>query len=258
MNILVLGDVVSSSGCEFVRKKLPSLKKLKGIDYCIANGENSAKGNGVTPASAEFLFSSGIDFITGGNHSFRRSEIYDFLDEREDIIRPYNYPGETYGKGVSVIDLGRAKIAVINLMGTMLMGENLDNPFYAADRALKETDGAKIVLVDFHAEATSEKKALGYYIDGRVSAFFGTHTHVQTADECILKGGTGYISDLGMCGPEESVLGVDKDIIIKKFRTNLPCRFDTADDRDCMLNGCIFSVDEKTGRCTDIERINLR
>lgn len=258
MNILVLGDVVSSKGCEFVRKKLPSLKKFKQIDYCIANGENSAKGNGITPESAQFLFSSGVDFITGGNHSFRRSEVYDFLDEREDVIRPYNFPNGVPGKGVSVIDLGRCKIAVINLMGTMLMGEALENPFYCADKALTETDGAKIILVDFHAEATSEKKALAYYLDGRVSAFFGTHTHIQTADECILKNGSGYITDLGMCGVEESVLGVDKDVIIKKFKTNLPVRFIPAEGDECILCGCIFVVDEKSGKCTDIERIYLR
>lgn len=258
MNILVLGDVVSSSGCEFVRKKLPALKKLKAIDFCIANGENSAKGNGVTPASAEHLFSSGVDFITGGNHSFRRNEVYDFLESRDDIIRPYNFPSGAPGKGVSVVDLGRTRLAVINLMGTMFMGEALENPFYAADKALKETDGCKIVLVDFHAETTSEKKALGFYLDGKVSAFFGTHTHVQTADETILEKGTGYITDLGMCGPEESVLGVDKDIIINKFRTNMPLRFDTADNKECSLCGCIFVIDEKSGKCSEIERIYLK
>lgn len=258
MNILVLGDVVSEAGCEFVRKKLPAFKKLKSIDYCIANGENSAKGNGITVNSAEFLFSSGVDFITGGNHSFRRSEIYDFLDEREDIIRPYNFPSGAPGNGVSVVDTGRAKIAVINLMGTMFMGENLENPFYAADRALKETQGAKIILLDFHAETTSEKKALAYYLDGRISAFFGTHTHIQTADECILSGSTGYITDLGMCGVEDSVLGVDKNIIIKKFKTNLPARFDTVETGECILCGCIFEIDEKSGKCTDVERIYLR
>lgn len=258
MNILVLGDVVSSSGCDFLRRRLPALKKLKGVDFCIANAENSAKGNGVTPLSAEHLFTSGVDFLTGGNHSFRRSEVYDFLDEREDIIRPYNYPDGAPGKGVSVIDLGRTRLAVINLMGTMLMGETLENPFYAADRALSQVRDCKTVIVDFHAETTSEKKALGYYLDGRVSVFFGTHTHVLTADETVLPGGTGYITDVGMCGPEESVLGVEKDIIIKKFKTNMPMRFDTADKNECMLCGCIFAVDEKTGKCTDVERITVR
>ena len=256
MNILVLGDVVSLAGCSFVRKKLPALKKLKAIDFCIANGENSAKGNGITPESAEYLFSSGVDFITGGNHSFHRQEIYDFLDEREDIIRPYNFPNGVYGKGVSVIDTGRARIAVINLMGTMFM-ENLENPFFAADKALKETEcKAKIILVDFHAEATSEKQALAYYLDGRVSALFGTHTHVLTNDDRILEKGTGYISDIGMCGVIDSVLGVEKNIVIEKFRNNMPVRFDNAKGK-CMINGCIFTVDEKTGRCTATEVVRF-
>lgn len=256
MNILVLGDVVSSSGCEFVRRKLSSLKKMKAIDFCIANGENSAKGNGITPDSARFLFSSGVDFITGGNHSFRRNEVYSFLDEREDIIRPYNFPEGAPGRGAAVIDLGRTSIAVINLMGTMYM-EALENPFYAVEKALEQVQGVKTVLVDFHAETTSEKKAMGFFLDGKVSAVFGTHTHVQTADECILPGGTGYITDVGMCGPYESVLGVEKEIIIKKFRTNLPARFETADKGACSINACIFEIDEKSGKCTDIERLIL-
>ncbi len=256
MNILILGDVVSSSGCDFVRKKLPALKKLKGIDLCIANGENSAKGNGITPESALHLFASGVDFITGGNHTFRRPEIYSFLDERTDIIRPYNYPDGAPGSGIGIIDMGKTQVAVVNLMGTMY-SEALTNPFYAADAALNELKGYKIILVDFHAEATSEKKALGYYLDSRVSAFFGTHTHVQTADEEILCGKTGYITDVGMCGPKDSVLGVKKEIVIEKFRTNMPKRFETADNLPCMLNGCIFEIDEKSGKCTDIERISL-
>lgn len=256
MNILVLGDVVSESGCEFVRRKLPQLKKSLNIDFCIANAENSAKGNGVTVQSAEHLFSSGVDFLTTGNHAFRRAEIYDFLDSREDIIRPYNYPNGVPGRGVSVIDLGRATIAVINLMGTMYL-EALENPFHSVDKALEETKDCKIRLVDFHAEATSEKKALGFYLDGKVSAVFGTHTHVQTADECILKGGTGYITDVGMCGPFESVLGVKKEIIINKMRTNLPARFEIEENSPCSINACVFTVDEKSGKCTAINRLNL-
>lgn len=256
MNILVLGDVVSTGGCHFVREKLSAFKRLKKIDLCIANGENSAKGNGITPDSAAYLFASGVDFITGGNHTFRRNEVYDLLDESQDIIRPYNYPDGVPGKGVGIIDMGRTRVAVINLMGTMYT-EALTNPFHAIEQALKETDGCKIILVDFHAEATSEKKALGFMLDGRVSAFFGTHTHVQTADERILPGGTGYITDLGMCGAINSVLGVKKDIVINKFKTNLPVRFETADDLECMINGCIFEIDEKSGKCIDIERISI-
>lgn len=256
-NVLALGDVVSQSGCDFVRKKLPGLKRENKIDFCVANGENSAKGNGITPQSANELFSSGVDFITTGNHAFRRNEIFDFFDERDDIIRPFNYPPGAPGRGVSVVDLGRTRLAVINLMGTMLMNP-LENPFYAAERALLQTEGCKIVLVDFHAETTSEKKALGFYLDGKVSAFFGTHTHVQTSDETILSGGTGYITDLGMCGPEKSVLGVKKEIVIKSFKTNLPQHFEAADDESCVLCGCIFSIDEKSGKCLQTKRIILR
>ena len=186
MNILVIGDVVSDIGCRFLRKKLPAFKKLKDIDFCIVNGENSAAGNGITPLSAQELFTSGADFITTGNHVYRRKEVYDLLDESEFIIRPCNYPEANPGKGYSIVDMGRYSVAVINLMGTMYM-ESLENPFTAVDRVLKEIGNATpVILVDFHAEATSEKQALAYYLDGRVSAVYGTHTHIQTADDSIL------------------------------------------------------------------------
>ena len=257
MVILCLGDVVSSSGCDFVRKKLPALKKLKGVDLCIANGENSAKGNGITKESARHLFASGVDFITTGNHAFRRPESRELLDERDDIVRPFNYPSDVPGKGIGIIDLGRIRVAVVNLMGNVSMDDSFDNPFLAADKALGQLNDNKIILVDFHAEATSEKQALGFYLDGRVSAVFGTHTHVLTADEGVLPGGTGYITDIGMCGPADSVLGVKKEIIIEKFKTNLPARFDTADDNPCFLSGCIFEIDERSGRCLGAERIMI-
>lgn len=257
MNILVLGDVVSEIGCEFLRKKLPALKKLKAIDFCIANGENSSTGNGITPYSADYLFSSGVDFITTGNHVFRRKEVYEMLDENEFIIRPYNFHKSNPGKGYAVVDTGRYAIGILNLSGSMYL-DKCDCPFECADRAIEEIKKqTNIILVDFHAEATSEKKALGFYLDGRISALFGTHTHVQTSDATVLKGGTGYITDLGMCGVIDSVLGVDKNIVIEKFRRGMPTRFDPASG-ECMLNGCIFTVDEKTGRCTDIETIDLR
>lgn len=256
MNILVLGDVVSDSGCEFIRKKLPAFKKLKNIDFTIANGENSSAGNGITPFSADHLFTSGVDFITTGNHVYRRKEVFDYLDDCENIIRPCNYNSANPGRGVAVVDTGMHTIGIINLMGTMFM-ENLENPFYAADKALAEIEGkAKIILVDFHAEATSEKQALAYYLDGRVSALFGTHTHVLTNDDRILEKGTGYISDIGMCGVIDSVLGVEKSIVINKFRNNMPVRFDNAKGR-CMINGCIFTVDEKSGRCTATETVRF-
>lgn len=254
MNILVLGDVVSGIGCDFLRKKLPSFKRLKAIDFCIANGENSATGNGITPDSAEHLFTSGVDFITTGNHVFRRKEVYSYLDENEFVIRPYNLDSSVPGKGFALIDTGRYSVAVINLMGNMY-SDCCENAFRAADRVLSEIAGrTNIILVDFHAEATSEKKAMGFYLDGRASAVFGTHTHVLTADERVLPGGTGYITDIGMCGVKDSVLGVDKDIIIEKFLTGMPARFDSAEG-SCMINGCIFSIDEKTGRCLSVERV---
>lgn len=256
MNILVLGDVVSDSGCEFIRKKLPSFKKLKGIDFTIANGENSSAGNGITPFSADHLFTSGVDFITTGNHVYRRKEVYDYLDDSKYVVRPFNFPSGNPGRGVALIDTGMYSIGVINLMGTMFM-DNLENPFYAADKALKELEGkTKIILVDFHAEATSEKQALAYYLDGRVSAVYGTHTHVLTNDDRILGGGTGYITDIGMCGVIDSVLGVEKNIVIEKFMSNMPARFDNAKGR-CMINGCIFTIDEKTGKCLGTEAVRF-
>ncbi len=256
MNILVLGDVVGKQGCDAVRKSLPAFKKLKAVDFCIANGENSAAGNGITPDSAAHLFSSGVDFITTGNHVFRRREVYDLLDESQFIIRPANYSAQAPGKGYAIVDAGRFSVCIINLAGAMY-GEVNENPFTAIDRVLKEVQGkTSLILLDFHAEATSEKKAMGFYLDGRVSAVCGTHTHVQTADETVLPKGTGYITDLGMCGVINSVLGVEKDIVISKFRTGLPVRFDAANG-EAMLNGCLFTLDEKTGKCLSAERIRI-
>lgn len=256
MNILVLGDVVNSEGCDFLKRKLAAFKKLKGIDFCIANAENSADGNGVTPESAQALFSAGVDFLTTGNHVYRRKEIYDFLDENEFIIRPCNFNDKTPGVGSRVIDCGFYSIGIINVMGTMFM-ESLENPFHAVDREIEKMKGrTNIILVDFHAEATSEKKALGFYLNGKVSAVFGTHTHVLTADNTVLNNGTGYITDVGMCGVKNSVLGVDKDIIIDKFRFNMPRRFDKAQGPS-MANGCIFTVDKSTGKCTSTELVSF-
>lgn len=256
MNILVLGDVVNSEGCNLLKKKLPAFKKLKAIDFCIANGENSADGNGITPSSAQMLFASGVDFITTGNHVYRRKEVYDLLDESEFIVRPCNFPSQNPGTGSKVVDCGFFSLGIINVMGTMFM-ECLENPFHAVERELEKIrKQTNIILVDFHAEATSEKKALGFFLDGRVSAVFGTHTHVLTADNSVLPGGTGYITDVGMCGVKESVLGVDKDIIIEKFRFNMPARFDKAQGSS-MANGCIFTVDQKSGKCISTELVSF-
>lgn len=255
MNILAIGDVVSSIGCEYLRKKLPSLKKMYGVDFCIVNGENSAAGNGITPQSADFLFDSGADLITTGNHVFRRREIYDRLDTDRNIIRPANYYSGNPGKGWAVADMGSVKIGVINLAGNAFMEGA--NPFTAADEVLKKLDDCRIILCDFHAEATGEKRALGFYLDGRVSAVFGTHTHVQTADEQILPNGTGYITDLGMVGTINSVLGVSPEAIITKLKTGMPTRFDN-NEGECMLNACLFEIDKQSGKTTAVQRINIR
>ncbi len=256
MRLLFLGDVVGQGGCDFLMKKLPEYKRKNSIDICIANGENSAQGNGVSKNSVENMLDSGVDFITLGNHTFRRPEIMDFLDEDVPVIRPYNYPVGASGKGVGIIDKGRYRVAVINMLGTAYL-EPLGNPFSEIDKALNETDGCKIILLDFHAEATAEKRAMGFYLDGRVTAVLGTHTHVQTADEQLLPKGTAYITDAGMCGPVQSVLGIEPDLTIRKFKTNLPVKFENAGG-EYALNGVIIEIDEKSGKAISIERVDVR
>ncbi|MBE6808522.1 MAG: TIGR00282 family metallophosphoesterase [Ruminococcaceae bacterium] len=259
MRLLAVGDVCGRLGCEYVRSKLPNLKKEKNIDVVIINGENSAEGNGVTNVSAEYLFSCGADIITGGNHSLRRKEVYEYLDQNEFILRPHNLPEAEYGRGYCLVDFGKFRLAVINLSGKIYLERvGAENPFICADELLKkaEEDGADIIVVDFHAEATSEKRALGLYLDGKVSAFFGTHTHIQTADEQILPQGTGYITDLGMTGPKNSVLGVKSEIIINRLRDNDMSKFEFAEG-DGILCGCIFDIDLTTKRTTRIERISI-
>ena len=256
MNILVLGDVVNREGCDFLKNKLSAFKRLKGIDFCIANGENSADGNGITPESAQLLFSSGVDFITTGNHVYRRKEVFDLLDENEFIIRPCNYHKSNPGVGSRVVDCGFFSIGIINVMGTMYM-ECLENPFGAVEREIEKIkDKTNIILVDFHAEATSEKKAMGFFLDGRVSAVFGTHTHVKTADGQILPNGSGYISDVGMCGESEGILGMDPQTVVLRMRTNLPYNFKAASGK-CRADGVIFTLDSSSGTVTNVESVSF-
>ncbi len=254
MRILTVGDVVSKQGCEYLRENLFKLKREYRADIVIANGENSAVGNGILPQSANYLFESGVDVITLGNHALRRPEISDYLDENEFIIRPANYHPSAPGKGIVYLDKGSVKLAVINLQGTVYL-DNIYNPFECIDEFLEDAkeEGANIVIIDFHAEASSEKKALGFYVDGRASALFGTHTHVQTSDEQILPNGTGYITDIGMTGPYYSVLGVEPERAIQKMKTNLPVRF-LNPDGPCTLEGCLFEIDNITGKTVHIER----
>ncbi len=258
MNILVIGDVVSANGCEFLRKHLPSLKRMKNIDLCIVNGENSAVGNGMLPNSVESIFASGANVITSGNHALRRKEIYETLEEEECLIRPANLHRTAPGRGYCVVDMGYCRVAVINLIGRVYM-EQAENPFEELDRilAIDEVKNCAVKIVDFHAEATAEKRALAFYADGRVSALFGTHTHTQTADEQIFENGLGYITDVGMTGPERSVLGVEPDLAIEKMITGLPVRFLTAQG-ECRMDGCVFEIDNKTGKTVSVERITIR
>ncbi len=255
MKILVIGDIVSIQGCEYLRKELPKLKRELKADIVIANGENSAVGNGILPQSAVHILDSGVDVITLGNHGLKRREIYEFLDGDNSVIRPANYHSSAPGRGYTIVDKGSCRAGIINLQGTVFM-DSIENPFSVIDKIIDEIkrQDIKIILIDFHAETTSEKRAMGFYLDGRVSALYGTHTHVQTSDNQILPNGTGYVTDIGMTGPYYSVLGVNPDCIIEKLRTGLPVRF-TNDDGPCVLEGCLFDIDNESGKTIAVNLI---
>ncbi len=255
MKLLFIGDVIGRIGRETVRRILPGLKRKEGFDAVIANGENSSNANGISKNSAEDLFTSGVDIITTGNHVFRRRDAYDYLDSDVPVIRPANlYPGAP-GKGAYLLDMGRFQLYVVNLIGRSYM-EPCDNPFLCADKLIREAP-CKNIFVDFHAEATAEKICMGQYLDGKVSAVIGTHTHVQTADEMILTGGTGYLTDAGMVGPIHSVIGVKSEIAIPKMVTGMPARFEYADG-PCQFCAVRLFLDPMTGKTTQIERILLK
>ena len=257
MNILMLGDVVGQNGCSYLMDTLPGLRRQYGVDFVVANGENAAEGNGILPASAAQLLDAGVDVITLGNHGLRRREIYPLLEEQRQIIRPANLHPSAPGVGYCLYDCpGKPRVAVLNLIGTCYMDFAYHNPFDAADQLLDELAGqADVILVDFHAEATSEKLCMGFHLDGRVTAVAGTHTHVQTADERILPGGTGYITDLGMCGSFNSVLGVKPQLALHRFRTNLPTRFEN-DPGFCRLSGVLLQTQGNSSTIYEITRIN--
>lgn len=252
MRIFCIGDVVGKPGLEHLRRRLPAFRRERGIDVVIANGENAATGNGISPNAAEFLLDSGVDVITTGNHAFHRKEAAEYFDTHPQVLRPANYPPGCPGQGCYLYDGGSFTLLVISLLGVAFL-EPLDNPFYTVD-ALMRQNPATFTVVDFHAEATGEKKAMGYYLDGRASLVVGTHTHIQTADAQLLPGSTGYITDLGMTGPIHSVLGVEPSLSIARFKNRLPVRFETAEG-PCRMDGIVADLDRKTGLCTAIEAV---
>ena len=255
MRILLIGDIVGSPGREAIRKIVPALRKERPIDFVVANAENVAGGSGLTSDTADELFNNKVDILTTGDHIWKKKEIYERLSKDNRILRPLNYPESSPGRGVAVAKLGSGeKVAVINLLGRVFM-DPIDCPFKAVEKELEKIpEDIKIILVDIHAEATSEKIALGRFLDGRVSAVFGTHTHVQTSDERILPGGTAYITDLGMTGPQDSVIGRKCEAIIERFLTALPQKFEVA-ERDVQLQAVIVEIDIKTGKAVSIERV---
>jgi len=254
--ILVLGDVCGSGGTGAVKKMLWGIRNNYNIDMVIANGENAAVGNGLDRETADTLLSSGVDVITGGNHIWKKNAVHSLLENNDCIIRPANYPPECPGNGYCIFDMSSYKVLVINLLGTLFL-ESLESPFICAKKILEREKGNyDLAIIDFHAEATSEKITLAKYLDGEITALFGTHTHVQTADEQVFSGGTGYITDVGMCGPLDSVLGVRTDIIIKKFLTKMPVKFEEAEGK-CSLCGCIFTVSTSDHKCISAERIHI-
>lgn len=258
MNIMFIGDVVGRPGRKIIKEVLPELKCKYSVDFVIANAENAAGGNGITKKIAEELFSYGIDFLTMGNHVWDNKEIFDFIEEEFRMVRPANYPPGTPGRGSQIIELyGNLKIGILNISGRVFMPD-MDCPFRTADKELEKLKKfTNIVVVDFHAEATSEKQALGWYLDGRVSLVAGTHTHVQTADERILPKGTAYITDVGMTGAYDGILGIEREPVIRKFLTQMPTRFEVAKGAP-QLNAIVVEIDVATGLAMKIQRLIIK
>jgi len=257
VNLAIVGDIVGAPGRKIIAEQLPLIRRHRRIDFVIANGENAAGGSGITPAISEELFSSGVDCMTSGDHIWKHKEIIPYLEEDKRLLRPANYPSSAAGKGLAFFSINdETPVAVVNLLGRTFMPP-IDSPFDAAEKAVKEaSEKANIIIVDFHAEATSEKVAMGWLLDGRVSAVVGTHTHIQTADERILPGGAAYITDLGMTGPYDSVLGRDKERVLKAVTTLVPVSFKMAKG-DVKMCGVFVEIDSRTGTAVSIERFQI-
>ena len=252
VRILAVGDVCGEPGLAFLENRLKNFKKENNIDFAVVNGEN-ANVVGITPRQADAIFRAGADVITLGNHSFSKREIVPYLEDTDRILRPANYAPQTPGRGWAVYETRFGPIGVIDLIGRCNMDYGPDNPFLLAEKLLKKLD-TRLILVELHAEATSEKLAMGYMLDGKVSAVWGTHTHVPTADIRVLPQGTGYITDLGMTGPRDSVLGIRPELSIARFRGDLPERYRWAEG-ETKLEGALFTIDAATGKCLKAERV---
>jgi hypothetical protein len=256
INILAIGDVMGENALDFLFRKLRSIKKLYNIAFTVVNGEN-ASIVGITPNQADKIFSAGADVITLGNHTFNKHSIIPYLDDNRYILRPSNFSSLSAGRGWGVFETNYGNICVIDLIGRCGMDFGPDNPFFEADKILRKLEDTKIVLVDMHAEATSEKAAMAFYLDGRVSAVWGTHTHVQTSDATILPNGCGFITDLGMTGPEVSILGVKPELSIARFIGESTRRPYEQAPGSCKIEGAIFEIDTDTGKCQSVEAIRI-
>lgn len=250
--VLAVGDVVGAGGVKLLQRHLRSVRNQYGVHFCVVNGENASM-LGLTPEQAEMIFTAGADVITMGNHTWSRREIIPYMDDCRYILRPANFPLQQPGRGWGLFDSRFGPIAVVDLIGRVHMDYTSDNPFLQVEQILKKLD-TRLILVEIHAEATSEKLAMGHLLDGRVSAVWGTHTHVPTADHQILPNGTGYVTDLGMTGPKNSVLGVKPELSIRRLRGDLPCRYEPASG-PCKMEGVLFTLDTQSGRCLQTERV---
>ena len=254
MKILTVGDIVGKSGLQKLKEVLPGIIKENNIDFVIANGENAAEGMGITEKMYKEIFALNVNVVTMGNHTWGKKEIFQFIDDKS-IIRPANYTENNPGRGYDIYECNGKRIGVINLIGRTSMNVLTENPFLVAKTIIEEIkDKTDIIIVDFHAEATAEKIAMAYYLDGKATIVFGTHTHVQTADETILEKGTAYITDIGMTGPIRSVIGMDVEVSIKRFETSLPEKYKVSEGKS-KLCGCIFEIDDNTNKVKNITRI---
>ena len=258
MNILVIGDVVGKPGVEAVKKNLHHLKKENDVNLTIVNGENSADGMGITRNILNDLYQAGADVITMGNHTWGKKDIFSFIDEEKNLIRPANYAEGLPGHGSTVVEVNHKKVGIIDLIGRVNTGGSYDSPFEIADKEIEKmkSNGVEIIIVEIHAEATAEKIALAYYLKEKVNLIYGTHTHVQTADEKIYDTGMGYITDIGMTGPKNSIIGMEPSVALKRFLTQIPERYMCAQG-DVILNGILVQLDEDTNKVSKIVRISL-